>query len=163
MSQTTYSYDSAVAVPGLLADGKYKAHTRIAYEDLEYGRFVRVRTDGKVEYATDDSGTMAGVTVYVGMTESTRPQGSKPILAGQPVTILYQGDVWVSHSGTAGAELATVLVHNDDTDGTTQAKYGKSTAEAASANVIRTLSSRAVFVDVAEHTSTLAKVRVNFP
>lgn len=163
MSQTAYSYDSAVAVPGLLADSKYKAATRIAYEDLEYGRFVRVRTDGMVEYATDDSGNMAGVTVYVGMTEATKTAGGKPILAGQPVAILYQGDVWVSHSGTAGTELSTVKVHNDDTNPTSIAKYGKSTNEAASVDAIRTLSGRAVFLDVAEHTSTLAKVRVNFP
>lgn len=155
MPQTSYSIDPVVAVPGMAADGNdLQCETFIANVDLAFGRAVRIRADKKVEYPTDDTGSIVGVTVYRGMTESTLPQGSAVIKAGTPVAVCFRGDVWMEHTGAAGTERGTVKL--DDVT-------GKSTGAAPSAGTIRDMSSRAIFVDVDKHTSTLAKVRWNLP
>jgi hypothetical protein len=165
--QTSYSYDQAAAVPGMLhGSGSRDIVTRIAGEDLDFGRFVIAdpANPGKVKYATDDTGNVVGVVIFKEMLPQ-QTDGGKPIQAGDPVAILRKGSIWCEAfmGGSTPAEFDTIKIHNDDTDATSIAKYGKVTGQAASANVIRTMASRATFLAKPAAADTTVLVEVNLP
>jgi len=166
MPQLSYSRDGAVAVAGMLADeGLRDVVTKVAYEPVDFGRFVVIdAATGKVRYATDDTRAIIGVTVFI-PTLMQRTDGGKPIQAGMEVSILRKGRIWMDAAlgVSTPADLETVKMHNDDTNAGTIAKYGKVTGEAASADVIRTLSGRAVFYGKPDAAATLVKVELNLP
>lgn len=161
--QTSYAYDGATAMAGMLgtAAPDKKVITRIAAEALDFGKFVIINADGEVELADDDSGNVAGVVMFE-PTLAQRMDGGKPIQAKDPVNILRKGDIWVHSSLGASTpkDLDVANLHNDDTDATSQAKRGKVTAEAVSANVIRAVGGIRF---LGTPTGTLALVEVDLP
>lgn len=161
MAQTAYSNDPGDAVPGMLADnGPKDIVTCIAHVDLPFGRFVRARTDGKVELPTDDTGDIVGLVVFKDMqSQITIPQDGNPVIkAGSPVAILRKGRAYAEFSGGTQVYYGEVHIHNSAGAASDQ---GKATATAASANVIRDMNRAVVFAE--KRTDTLALVEVNAP
>lgn len=162
MSQTSYTTDLAAAVPGMVADN---TSTRdivsfVANEDIPFGRFVRLRTDGKVELPKDDTLPLVGVAIYVNTLENSYPTGGACIKAGQVVAILRKGRVWAGYdNGGSIAGLTAVQLKNDTA---TPASQGMVTGSSASAGVTRTLGGRVVAFD-GQKTTTMALVEVNLP
>lgn len=134
MSQTSYSVDSPIALPGMLADCQFKdVETYVASEDIPAGRFVVVDTSTdkiRLPVDTDDLEEIVGVTLYV----DTLVGGSAIHKSGMPVPVIRKGKVWVDFDGGTATHLGKVRVHCDDSGAPT--KLGKATASAASTDVI---------------------------
>jgi hypothetical protein len=132
----------------------------VANEDLPFGRFVRLRADGKVELPKDDTLPLVGVTLYVNTLENSYPTGGACIKAGQVVAILRKGRVWAGYdNGGTIAGLTAVQLKNDVA---TAASQGMVTGSAASAGITRTLGGRVLAFD-GQKTTTMALVEVNLP
>lgn len=159
--QTSYNVDMQVAVPGMLTGiGNRTIVSRVAYEEIPCGRFVRERADGTVELPSGDTGTILGVAVKSDGLERSYPSGSAPSYkAGELVPVIQRGTVYVAFSGGTDAALGTVNVKND---AATPADKGKATGTATAAGTIRALGSNVRFVkDIAS--ATLALVDLNMP
>jgi hypothetical protein len=165
MAQTgTYSFDRAVAVPGMTDDGPKEIDTFIAYEDLPFGRAVRLHTGttDQVELPTDDSGAIVGFVVYKDMLEMAYPPaGAAVIKAGTPVAILRKGRMWAAWDGAGTVAVFTQFnIRNNAAAPTTK---GMVTAAAASADVVRAGTRGTFYKARKDATLGIAQIEVSLP
>lgn len=159
MSQTSYTLDRRPGIPGMAFDiGDSDIVSFVANEALEPGKIVRVRSDGKVEYPTDDTGVLVGVVMYQDTKESSYPQGTAVYQAGDVVPVLRYGRIWTQFvSGTQ-----VIMADANLSNGATVADRGKLTAQVTAANSVRTMAGRVKFWEV-QTAANLALAEVAFP
>lgn len=162
MSQTAYQADAIVAVAGQLGDMRESfIVSYIANEEIEAGKFVRVRADGKIEVPTDDTGALVGVTVYQDTKESSYPQGAANYAAGDLVPVLRYGAIYTQFVTGSGAQapLGACQLSN----GATVADRGKITSAVVAANSVRTLAGRVLYIRPVASPTNLCLVEVSLP
>lgn len=162
MSQTTIADDTTIAVAGQIGDMRDAfIETFIANEAIEAGKLVRVRADGKIEVPTDDTGSLAGIVVYQDTKESSFPQGSANYAAGDVVPVLRYGAIYAQFVTGSGAQapLGACQLSN----GATVADRGKITSAAVSANSVRTLAGRILYIRPVAAPTNLCLVEVSLP
>lgn len=162
MPQTSYSIDHAVAIAGQVVDGRAQRGRYECSEDLNFGEFVELHTDGKLRRLQGTTlGKVIGVVPY---NPSLPPGGYK---AGDMMpAILRRGTIWVKYSGTAPAVEVKPNIRHASTDGNSEAQYrGSVTATATSVTAGSEISaaSEGIHVIKTDSASSLAMVELNLP
>jgi hypothetical protein len=171
MSQTTYSNDLSLALPGQLdGDGAdaFEIASAAAFEDIEPGRALVLRSDGKVEYPknagalpTSGAGSLFGVSCLNG---AMPPYGSGSVAsykAGDMVPCLRRGRVVAQTVGTAPTPLATSNISHSSTVATDRGKFTIA-ATSTGAGTEVSASPRSQFRTGAQGTN-LALLDINLP
>jgi hypothetical protein len=156
MSQTTYSTDLSVALPGMLADNGDK--DIVAYpsaEDIPPGRQCVLNSEGKLELPQDTSyAKPVGVSCYL---------SAAPISlykAGDMVPCVRRGRVWAETTGSAPGQLVEANVNHSSTTATHRGKF---TTSAVSASAGSEIADAGPVTFTKAGASGLAIVECNFP
>jgi hypothetical protein len=136
MAQTSFSVDSAVALPGQLADnGPHEVIEMVAAETIAPGRLVVYNaSSGKCELpqsASLDLKLVLGVAMY----EATNPQavaGGFTYAAGDVVPILRKGRIYASFSGGTDTAYTFANVKHSSTTATDRGKFSASATSSSS-------------------------------
>lgn len=125
MPQTNYPLDIGAACAGQVVDAKTWSGRYTCSEDLPFGRVVALHTDGQLRLPRHGD-KLLGVVPY----RAAMPNGGYK--AGDAVSVLRRGEVWVETAGTA--PTATALQKpNVEASTTTATDRGKLTSDATSA------------------------------
>lgn len=162
--QTTYSLDSAIGLPGQLADLNEKSvESFVAAEDLKPGMLVTLDT-GSAELPKD---TILGKTLGIVLLHDVLPQtlaGEVFYPAGTVVPVLRKGKAFAQYSGGTQVQkgAANVKHASDDTLGNAQHR-GKITGSATSTTAGAEVSATSLVFDRNTGLSDLCVVEVNLP
>lgn len=165
MGQTSYSNYHSASIAGQVVEGTTGRRQRGRYEcseDLNFGEFVELHTDGKLRRL---QGTALGKTIGVIPYNASLPPGGYK--AGEfMVPVMRSGQVWVPYTGTAPAVEAKPNLRHASDDTNSEAEHrGKVTATATSAVAGSEISAapEGVTVIKVDTATSLALVELNLP
>lgn len=132
--QSTYNTDLTVAIAGQLVEREEIVGRYQCSEEIPFGRFVELHTDGKLRLPQGTGADIAkpvGVAMYRAALEPS-VTGYK---TGEYVPVVRKGKVWAEIvSGATVADLVAANVYHSSTIATNRGRLG-SAAEAAGAGV----------------------------
>lgn len=133
MAQTSYDLDSAVALPGQVADLSNKVIVSYpAGGDIPFGAAVELQSDGTVIVPEDTTLTkLVGIAVRDDLLPQVIGGGSPGYEAGDMVPVLRVGKVYALFNGGTDAALTKAHVKHSSTTATYR---GYITASAVSAS-----------------------------
>lgn len=158
--QSAYNTDLTVAIAGQLVDrgevvGRYQCS-----EEIPFGRFVELHTDGKLRLPQGTGADIAkpvGIAMYRAALEPS-VTGYK---IGEYVPVVRKGKVWAEIvTGATVADLTDAKVYHSSTIATDRGKVG-SAAEAAGVGVEIDAIAGKVQFDGPKSGTTLALVSLN--